>query len=75
MQKEQLCEEEVLQKLAGLEDLAEKKLKVYSRLLMDAALAKEMEELSLRHAKRKQALLMLSCGKAAQKNEKGESEE
>ena len=75
MQKEQICEEEVLQKLAGIEDLAEKKLKVYSRLLMDAALAKKMEELSLRHAERKQTLLALSCGKTEQKDKKEESKE
>ena len=42
-----------LQELLILEDLAEKKAKIYSRLLMDVDKAQEMEGLSARHAARK----------------------
>jgi len=49
-----------LTELAGAEDLAEKKTKIYARLLTDVALAAEMENLSSRHAKRKEALLCLT---------------
>ncbi len=52
-----------LQLLAGVEDLAEKKMKIYSRLLMDAALAGDMETLAVRHAKRKTKLESLASGK------------
>ena len=50
-----------LTRLIELEDLAEKKTKIYSRLLTDVALAKEMESLSLRHEKRKERILKLIC--------------
>ncbi|MBQ7880064.1 MAG: hypothetical protein IJ317_05390 [Clostridia bacterium] len=63
--------DEVLQTLISVEDLAEKKTKIYSRLLTDATLAKDMEELALRHSKRKQALQRLLNGKT---NAKGEEE-
>ena len=56
----QSYEEDALQKLANIEDLAEKKLKIYSRLLINPALAKEMETLSMQHEKRKEALLALT---------------
>ena len=49
------CEAAFLQRLSQLEDLAEKKLKIYSRLLTDTALAKDMETLSARHKKRKES--------------------
>ena len=62
---------EILSTLVSVEDLAEKKAKIYSRLLTDATLAKDMEELALRHAKRKQALERLLNGKT---NAKGEEE-
>ena len=48
--------------LARLEELAEKKTKIHSRLLMDTALAKDMEALSLRHKKRKEKLRALAMG-------------
>lgn len=70
MQKDDsLTEEEkvALCKLAELEDLAEKKTKIHSRLLMDTALAKTMEDLSLRHEKRKERLCLLGSGKAPKK--------
>ena len=67
-------EEEVIQKLVSMEDLVKKKLKIYSRLLMDPALAKEMETLSLQHEKRKESLLSLTQSKCDGKNKKGEEE-
>ena len=63
--------DEILCSLVAVEDLAEKKAKIYSRLLTDPTLAKDMEELALRHAKRKQALERLLNGKS---NAKGEEE-
>ncbi len=56
------AENEFLQELMELEDLAEKKAKIYARLLIDPALAGKMEELSLRHAKRKERLCALLYG-------------
>ena len=50
----------VLRQLAAKEDLVEKKVRIFSRLLMDATLAKEMEMLAERHAQRKTALLSLT---------------
>ncbi len=58
-----------LKRLAETEDLAEKKLKIYSRLLMDAALAENMKTLSLHHEKRKQALEKLAFGKVEKEDE------
>ena len=63
MQEKESC---VLKRLAGLEDLVEKKVKIYSRLLMDAALAEDMETLASRHAKRKTTLECLAQGKTKQ---------
>ena len=63
MQEKESC---VLKRLAGLEDLLEKKVKIYSRLLMDAALAEDMETLASRHAKRKTTLECLAQGKTKQ---------
>ena len=56
-------EESELKTLLYLEDLAEKKTKVYSRLLTDADLAQAMEKISARHAERKKALQTLLYGK------------
>ncbi len=61
--------DEIFGELAGLEDLAEKKTKIYSRLLTEVGLAKDMETLSARHAERKQALLVLT-GEKTKKSEK-----
>ena len=63
MQEKESC---VLKRLAGLEDLVEKKVKIYSRLLTDAALADDMETLASRHAKRKTTLECLAQGKTKQ---------
>lgn len=51
--------ENVLRALASLEDLAEKKTKIYARLLTETAIATEMERLSARHAERKASLTAL----------------
>ncbi len=68
-------EKSALTELFQLEDLAEKKTKVYSRLLTDAALAKDMETLSLRHEKRKETLYALAMGKTPKsKNGQGRGE-
>ncbi len=68
-----------LEQLAGMEDLIEKKIKIYSRLLMDAALAEDMETLASRHAKRKTTLESLAQGKTKEaekrKAQAGEEEE
>ncbi len=78
MQKNQTCckDEPFLKRLAELEDLAEKKAKIYSRLLTDASLSKEMEGLSMRHEKRKEELLALFGGKEVEKSsDKGVDDE
>ncbi|MBE7068201.1 MAG: hypothetical protein E7381_02760 [Clostridiales bacterium] len=60
MQKEENSQEEqALESLLSLEDLAEKKMKIFSRILMDASVAKDMESLSLRHEHRKEELAVL----------------
>ena len=46
--------------LAKIEDLAEKKSKIYSRLFFNAALAQDMERLAVSHAQGKKALLTLA---------------
>lgn len=61
--------DEVLSALVCMEDIAEKKTKIYSRLLTDPTLAKDMEELSMRHEKRKQAVKRLINGKTQAKGE------
>ena len=57
-------ENEYLNELMEMEDLAEKKTKIYSRLLIEPALAAEMEKLSLRHQKRKESIERLLYGKS-----------
>lgn len=46
--------------LAKIEDLAEKKSKIYSRLLFNPALAQDMERLAVSHAQGKKSLLTLA---------------
>lgn len=72
MQKNDLREQEKgwLLALAQVEDLVEKKTKIYARLLTDVAIAKELETLSLRHQKRKKALEQLAFGRT-EKDEEG----
>ena len=64
-------EKETLKKLLKLEDLAEKKSKIYARLLTDMGLAEELSALSLRHEKRKEALTELVFGKVKKKQKDG----
>lgn len=64
-------ETELIKTLAEIEDLAEKKTKIYSRLLTEQALAKEMESLSARHTARRERLEKLAFGKA-KKADKGQ---
>ncbi len=63
MEKEVKEENEYLKNLIELEDLAEKKTKIYSRLLIDASLAGKMEELSARHKERRESLERLLYGR------------
>lgn len=60
-------EEKYLKELMDLEDLAEKKARIYSRLLTEPSLAKEMENLSKRHEERKERIELLLYGKNKKK--------
>ena len=60
-------EEKYLKELMELEDLAEKKTKIYSRLLVEPFLAKEMENMSKRHEERKERIQLLLYGKSKKK--------
>lgn len=64
-------ETELIRTLAEVEDLAEKKAKIYSRLLTEQTLAEEMKKLSARHAERRARLEALAFGKA-KKADKGQ---
>ena len=59
-----------LKSLVAVEDLAEKKIRIFSRILMDATLAKEMETLAQRHEQRKETLL----SRLGEKNKKEKEE-
>ena len=65
-------EQSQIELLLQMEELAAKKAGIYSRLLIDARLAKKMEELQARHTERKKALEELLYGKA--KKTKGEGQ-
>ena len=56
MQSDLDQEKEALRRLYLREDLAEKKTRIYSRLLTEVSLAKDMEELANRHKERKTTL-------------------
>ena len=56
MQEREIC---ALKTLAEAEALAEKKLKIFSRILMDVNLTKELDALSKRHGNRRDALMHL----------------
>lgn len=56
-------EKEILIKLLEREDLAEKKAKIFSRLLMDVEKAKLMEALAKRHENARKRLEILLYGK------------
>ena len=49
----------MLENVVQLEDIARKKTQIYARLLIEPSVAKQMEELSLRHEKRQETLLQL----------------
>ena len=74
MQRDIMEEErEMLLSLFAMEDIAEKKAKIYSRLLTEPALAQEMEALSKRHAERKARLQKLATGKETEKEKEDEA--
>ena len=56
-------ETELLLTLYEMEDLAEKKANIYSRLLIDTEKAQEMELLAKRHKKAREDLEILLYGK------------
>ncbi len=60
-------ENEYLQELLELEDLAIKKTAIYGRLLIEPSLAQDMEELSSRHETRKEKIQRLLYGEDAKK--------
>ena len=64
-------EQNALFALARKEELVEKKAKIHAKLLTEPRLAKEMEELALRHEKRKQTLMKLATGKEINKKKEG----
>ncbi len=54
----------------SLLNIAEKKARIYSRLLTEVSLAQSMEELACRYEEQKVALQTLLYGKADKKNKK-----
>ena len=77
-QEERDEEKRALESLLVLEDLAEKKIKIFSRLLMDTAIAKQMEALSLRHEQSKEELAVFlgrTPKKKALEQKSGEGEQ
>ena len=63
-------ENEYLKELMELEDLAEKKTRIYARLFVEPALAKEMELLSAEHEKHKTKIEQLFYGESRKKGKK-----
>jgi hypothetical protein len=59
----------ILRALASLEDLAEKKTKIYARLLTEESIAETMGILSAHHAERKAVLTALYQEKEAEEEE------
>ena len=64
--------ENLLKNVITLEDLAEKKAKIYARLLIDPAIAQDLERISKRHQERKAKLENLLY---ASKDKKGGEED
>lgn len=64
-------EKKWLQELCQMEDLAEKKTKIYSRLLTDVQKAQDMEALSAKHQKARQELEKLLYGEPLKNKKKG----
>ena len=71
MEQRKSKSETALENVMRLEDIAEKKTKIYSRLFTDPSLAKDMESFSLRHQKRKEELLKILTGKVSKKEDDG----
>lgn len=64
-------EEQRLQELCRMEDLVEKKTKIYARLLTDVAKAQEMERLSMTHQKAREKMEKLLYGEPLKKKKEG----
>lgn len=63
-------EAEALKKVLLREDLAEKKGKIYSRLITDNTVSKAMEKISVRHGERLAQLAVFAGVKVGNKGEK-----
>ena len=61
-----------LHDLCTMEEIAEKKAKIYARLLIEPSLTKEMEALSQMHKERRAALERLLYGKPLNNEETGD---
>ena len=73
MEKRTVAEEKTgLEVLIKMEELLEKKAKIYSRLLISPSLAKEMEGLSVRHGERKKELRALAMERQPKEKEEEE---
>ncbi len=67
-------EEKLLKTLCSMEDLAEKKANIYARLLIEPALAEDMEGLATRHEQRKRVIQKLLYGKPLSEKKNEETE-
>ncbi|MBE5744723.1 MAG: hypothetical protein E7355_01150 [Clostridiales bacterium] len=70
-------EEDALKSALSVVNIAEKKARIYSRLLTDTSLAKAMEQLACRHEEQKISLQTLLYGdkKNKKKGEKAEEDD
>ena len=64
-------EEKILQELCRMEDLAEKRTKIYSRLLTDTDKAQGMEILSTQHKAARERIEILLYGKPQKRKKEG----
>ena len=71
MEQETKEQETFLSDLITAEEIGEKKMKIYSRLLMDAALAEDMETLAFGHEERKNIWQQLLTRKPVKKQNGG----
>ncbi len=60
-----------IERILSALNIAEKKARIYSRLLTEISLAKAMEELACKHEEQKVALQTLLYGKAEKKKKGG----
>ena len=70
LQTENEVEKEALKGIVSVLNIAEKKARIYSRLLTEVSLAKAMEELACKHEKQKEELQTLLYGKAKKSTKK-----